>query len=89
MIPKPVVRSAPSMVRTARERTLGVRGAAIFNLLPEQLRSMNSDHVDVFKNHLDVLLSSVPDQPTVTGLGRAALTNSLLDQLPSFYNQTI
>ena len=89
VIPKPVVRSAPSMVRTARERTLGVRGAAIFNLLPEQLRSMNSDHIDVFKNHLDVLLTSVPDQPTVTGLGRAALTNSLLDQLPSFYNQTI
>ena len=88
MIPKPVVRSAPSMVRTARERTLGVRGAAIFNLLPE-LRSMNSDYVDVFKNHLDVLLSSVPDQPTVTGLGRAALTNSLLDQLTAFYNQTM
>ena len=49
---------------------------------------MNTDYVDTFKNHLDTFLSSVPDQPTVTGLGRAALTNSLLDQLPQFYVMT-
>ena len=46
----------------------------IYNLLPENLRSMNTD---TFKNHLDIFLVTVPDQPTVTGLGRAALTNSL------------
>ena len=61
----------------------------MFNLLPESHRSMNSDHVDMFKNHLDVLLSSIPDQPTVTGLGRSAETNSLLHQLPLFYLQTV
>ena len=88
-MPKPVVKSAPAVVRAARERTLGVRGAIIFNLLPENIRSMNSDHIELFKNHLDVFLSDVPDQPTVTGLGRAAVTNSLLDQLPAFYTQTM
>ena len=88
IVPKNVVRSAPTMVRHAREQSLGVRGAALFNLLPEQLRSMNSEHVDLFKNHLDVFLSSIPDQPTMPGLGRAAATNSLLDQLPVFNNQT-
>ena len=88
IVPKNVVRSAPTMVRHAREQSLGVRGAALFNLLPEQLRSMNSEHVDLFKNHLDVFLSSIPDQPTMPGLGRAATTNSLLDQLPVFINQT-
>ena len=83
VIPKPVVKAAPSVVRNARERSLGVRGAQIFNLLPEKLRSMN---IEYFKNHLDVFLSSIPDQPTMTGLGRAAETNSLLHQLPIFYN---
>ena len=72
-----MVRAAPSSVRKARESSLGVRGAQIFNLLPEKLRSMNSQHIDLFKNHLDVFLSSIPDQPTVTGLGRAAQSNSL------------
>ena len=88
IIPKPVVRAAPAVVRNAREGSLGVRGARLFNLLPEQIRSLNTEHVDYFKNHLDVFLSSVPDQPTVTGLGRAAESNSLLHQLPLFYTQT-
>ena len=88
IVPNPVVRSAPSMVRNAREHSLGVKGAKLFNLLPETLRSMNTDHVDYFKNNLDIFLSSVPDQPTMTGLGRAAESNSLLDQLPLFYNLT-
>ena len=88
VIPKLVVRTAPSSVRKARERSLGVRGAQIFNLLPENLRSENSGDIDLFKNHLDILLESIPDQPTVTGLGRSAETNSLLHQLPMFYNQS-
>ena len=82
IVPNTVVASAPAVVQHARERTLGVHGARTFNLLPENLRNMNTDHVDTFKNHLDVFLSSVPDQPTVTGLGRAATSNSLLHQLP-------
>ena len=53
-VPKRVVRAAPTKVRNARERSLGVRGVQIFNLLPDQLRSMNSQHIDYFKNHLDV-----------------------------------
>ena len=88
IIPNSIISTAAAPVRRAREQSLGVRGAQIFNLLPEKLRSMNTDHVDTFKNHLDTFLSSVPDQPTMTGLGRAALTNSLLEQLPLFYNLT-
>ena len=88
IVPKPVLRSAPAMVRKAREQSLGVRGAIIFNLLPEEIRSINTEHVDYFKNHLDIFLSSIPDQPTMTGLGRAADSNSLIHQLPLFYNMT-
>ena len=75
-------------MKKARENSLGVRGARIFNLLSENLRGMNSEHVDFFKNHLDVFLGSIPDQPTVTGLGRGAETNSLIHQLPLFYSLT-
>jgi hypothetical protein len=88
IVPRTVVQSAPSIVKKARERTLAVRGAQMFNLLPLSLRSMNSQHVDLFKNHLDVFLSSIPDQPTMTGLGRGAETNSLLHQLPLYYSLT-
>ena len=88
IIPKPIVKTAPAMVKKARENSLGVRGARIFNLLPENLRGMNSEHVDLFKNHLDVFLGSIPDQPTVTGLGRGAESNSLIHQLPLFYSLT-
>ena len=88
VIPKQVVRNCPAAVRRARENSLAVKGALMFNLLPENLRTMNTEHIDTFKNHLDVFLSSIPDQPTMTGLGRAADTNSLLDQLPMFYVQT-
>ena len=88
IIPNPVNKNAPSLVKSAKERSLGVRGARIFNLLPESLRIMNTEHVDRFKNNLDIFLASIPDQPTVTGLGRAAVNNSLLEQLPIFYAQT-
>ena len=88
IVPRAVVQSAPSIVKKARERTLAVRGAQMFNLLPVTLRSMNSQHVDLFKNHLDVFLSSIPDQPTMTGLGRGAETNSLIHQLLLYYSLT-
>ena len=68
IVPKTIVRSATSIVKKARERLFGVRGAQIFNLFPANIREMNTQHVDTFKNHLDVFLSSIPDQPTVTGL---------------------
>ena len=88
VIPKQVNLKSPAVVKIARQTSLGVRGALIFNLLPENIRAMNSEHIEMFKNHLDVFLSSIPDQPTVAGQGRAADSNSLIHQLPLFYQQT-
>ena len=82
IVPSTVVRTSPSAVRRARESSLGVKGANIFNLLPAALRNLNSKHVDTFKTSLDAFLKNVPDQPTVGGQARAAETNSLLDQIP-------
>ena len=76
--------SATASVRQARAGTLAVRGAQLFNAMPSSLR--NSDHGDVlmFKNHLDIYLLNIPDQPTVAGLTRAAQSNSLLHQVPLY-----
>ena len=81
-IPNNVPASANSKVKLARERSLGVHGAKLFNVLPIHLRNENSGDFPLFKNHLDIFLSMVPDQPTTPGLVRAAVSNSLLEQVP-------
>ena len=86
-VPKIVPKNCPAVVRRARENSLAVKGVNIFNLLPESIRTIRSQHVDYFKNHLDIYLSSIPDQPTISGLGRAAQSNSLLHQIPMFNQQ--
>ena len=84
VIPTTVLQSAPAAVRQARAGSLAVRGAQLFNAMPVTLR--NSDHGDVlmFKNHLDIYLQNIPDQPTSAGSARGALTNSLLQQVPMY-----
>ena len=80
-VPRTITKNAPSSVKKARERSLGVHGVRLFNLLPKHLRNEDSGDFPLFKNHLDLFLATVPDQPTTTGLGRAAATNSLLEQV--------
>ena len=81
-VPNIIPATAPAKVKKARERSLGVHGAQIFNLLPASLRNESSGDFLLFKNHLDIFLAIVPDQPTTSGLARAAASNSLLDQVP-------
>ena len=80
--PKQIVVHAPASVRRAREASLSVKGARLFNLLPASIRNLNADNVETFKRELDWFLSLVPDQPTIAGNLRAAETNSLLHQIP-------
>ena len=82
--PAQVLGIAPGPVRKAKLGSLAVRGCQLFNLLPVNLR--NSDHGDIpmFKNHLDIFLSNIPDQPTIPGLSRGTATNSLIDQIPIY-----
>ena len=81
-LPNEIINSSPASIRRARESSIGVKGAKLFNLLPLDLRNLNSNSVDTFKTNLDNFLSTVPDQPTVPGLGRPAESNSLLHQIP-------
>jgi len=85
-IPNNINTRAPAIVKKARERSLGVHGARLFNLLPKNLRNENSRDFLLFKNPLDIFLSEIPDQPT-THLVRAAATNSLLVQVPLIATQ--
>ena len=81
-LPNNVQGSSSSQVKKARENSIGVKGARIFNLLPAEVRNVDAGNVDSFKKSLDDFLSQVPDQPTIAGLGRAAETNSLIHQIP-------
>ena len=77
----PFHNNAPAAVKKAREASLSVKGARLFNLIPRDLRDTNTGTVDQFKSRLDDWLATVPDQPTIQGRQRAASTNSLLDQV--------
>ena len=74
--------TAPAQVRRARESSLAVKGAKIFNLLPADVRNTTSDKVSTFKRVLDKYLANIPDEPTIEEEGRAAETNSLFHQIP-------
>ena len=86
-VPKPVLQSTPAKVRRAREASLTVKGVALFNLCPQGLRDLASDHQDMFKDNLDAWLFDIPDQPSIPGCYRAASSNSLLHQVPSLMQQ--
>ena len=77
----PMATTSASAVKKARETSLQVKGARLFNLVPRDLRDMKAVTVDTFKAGLDTWLATIPDQPTIPGRQRAALTNSLIDQV--------
>ena len=83
-VPAPVLQSARADVKQARAGTLAVRGAQLFNTMPASLRNSNHGDILMFKNHLDIYLQNIPDQPTIAGLGRGASSNSLLHQVPLY-----
>ena len=88
IVPHQVVAKAPAAVRRARESSLSVKGARIFNLLPVTIRNIDSENIQTFKTELDKFLSLVQDQPTIPGHARAAETNSLLHQI-HFVNNSV
>ena len=77
-----IVRNSPATVRRARESSLSVKGARMFNLLPSNLRNISSNQVNHFKSKLDSFLKTIPDEPTSPEQGRVAESNSLLHQVP-------
>ena len=83
----PVANCAPAAVRQAQEASLKVKGAKLFNLLPQEVRNLENVTVDMLKSNLDFWPGTVPDHPTLPRRQRAAAANSLLDQV-ILLNQT-
>ena len=81
MVLAPLCNQAPTAVKNARESSLQVRGAKLFNSIPRDIRDTMTGTTEMFKNRLDDWLSRIPDQPTIPGRQRAASSNSLLDQV--------
>ena len=82
MVVSPLNKKGPASLRNARESSLKVKGAQLFNVIPRAMRDMITGTPDQFKQMLDDWLSTIPDQPTIQGRQRAAASNSLLDQVP-------
>jgi Reverse transcriptase (RNA-dependent DNA polymerase)/Endonuclease-reverse transcriptase len=72
-----------SKVRSLRGCSFPVIAPTLYNTLPHYLRiGYTCDSpVETFKRHLDQLLSTIPDQPTIPGLHRASESNSLVHQM--------
>ena len=77
----PLRHQSPTAVKRAREASLKVNGAKLFNLIPKNLRDITGSQ-DHFKSCLDDWLKTIPDQPTIPGRQRPGASNSLLDQVP-------
>ena len=84
MVLKPLCSKAPAAVRKAREASLQVKGAKVFNCLPRGIRDIVTATPENFKSTLDNWLSTIPDKPNIPGRQRAAPSNSLLDQIQYF-----
>ena len=65
-VPSTVRAGAPPSVKRAREASLANRGVTLFNMMPQGLRNMASDHQDRFKCNLDAWLSEIPADCTWT-----------------------
>ena len=86
MLLAPLCHAAPAAVKKAKESSLQVKGAQLFNCIPRELRDTFTGTAEQFKAGLDKWLADVPDQPTIPGRQRAAVTNSLLDQVQYLQN---
>ena len=80
-------KSARPTVKTLRHSSFFSHGPRLYNLLPGYLRlrefidAPKNTHVDDFKKNLDRFLRRIPDQPTIIGYPRAAISNSILHQI--------
>ena len=69
-----------------KDRSILVQGPKLFNILPKDLRTEYENiSIESFKHRLDEFLRTIPDQPTVAGLGRAADSNSIIDQIKTLH----
>ena len=74
---------AVASVRRAKEASIRVHGAQLFNCMLRDLRDTATGSVDAFRQKLESWLETIPDEPTIPNCCRAAKTNSIVDQVPT------
>ena len=78
-IPQLKKKSNPA-VQKLRDSSFQVTGPKLFNCIPKWLRNMKTLTLDEFKEKLDCVLASVPDEPRIGGPA-GWVSNSLLTQM--------
>ena len=73
-------RGAPMFVQTLRENSFSVRGPALFNSIPKDIRDFDGS-LATFKRRLDKFLATVPDRPMLLQYYQCSASNGLVDQL--------
>ena len=87
----PILKTPPpdkggATLKKLQERDILYHGAKLFNALPRHLRKLHTGEEAsmtpiIYKSHLDKYLSLIPEEPTTP---RAAVTNSLIHQIPLY-----
>ena len=82
----PPANSTRGAIQTLRENSLHVKGPKLFNAMPGTIRNLTDCSIDTFKRHLDKFLSTIPDQPRLSGYTNLCVTdnNSVLNMLKKF-----
>ena len=80
MVVSPLNRNGPASLRNARESSLQVRGAQLFNVIPRALRDMMTGTPDQFKQMLDTWLLAIYNTRPAHYPGQA---ESCSQQLPT------
>ena len=78
----PSVKStASARIKTLRHASFPIHAAQLFNCLPEDIRNLTGCSINTFKSRLDRHLSTIPDEPLITGYTsfRCANSNSIID----------
>ena len=75
-----------SQLRKLKSNSFNYVAPMLYNVLPNAMRRMYAENkpFETFKQDLDTILSTVPDQPTIAGLSGVAKSNSLIHQMPSY-----
>ena len=73
----------PKQFQNVRDKSFGITGPRLFNILPAYIRNISGCTINTFKNSLDKFLATVPDEPQIRGYTamRRADTNSLVNMV--------
>ena len=81
MVMAPLCTKVPAAVRKAREASLQVRGAGLFNCLPRDIRDLLTGTPEIFKIRLADCLSRIPDRQLLTSVpGRITVSTLMRKQ---------